>query len=62
MTPPVAHHNKEKASHQQWLSEAICKRQYCMRRLLGSLPYLMDFDAGHRSRVAVLHNQFVRRE
>jgi hypothetical protein len=30
------------------------------RRLLGSPPYLMELDARHRSRVAVL--QFVRRE
>ena len=28
--------------------------------LLSSLPYLMDLDAGDRSRIAVLHNQFVR--
>src|ERR1700731_1204201 len=31
-----------------------------LRRLLGSLPYLMDLDTRHRSRVAVL--QFVCRE
>ena len=31
-----------------------------MRRLLGSLPYLIDLDTRHRTRVAVL--QFVRRE
>jgi hypothetical protein len=30
------------------------------RRLLGSLPYLMDFDTRHRSRLAV--RQFVRFE
>src|SRR6266849_5054873 len=46
--------------HQQKPSEAICKWKSSTRRLLGSLPYLMDLDTRHRSRATVL--QLVRRE
>jgi hypothetical protein len=46
--------------HWQTLNEAICRWRFSMRRLLGSLPYLMDLDTRHRSRGAVL--QVVRRE
>jgi hypothetical protein len=44
----------KKALLQQKQSEAICRWKCSTRRLLGSLPYLMDFDARYRSRASVL--------
>jgi hypothetical protein len=50
----------EKAPHQRKLSEAIFRCKVSMRRLPGSLPYLVDLVTRFRSRAAVL--QFVRCE
>src|SRR5882672_10379369 len=60
--PAVFHGARDRDRTNKSRAEAICgsKFSFSTRRLLGSLPYLMDLDTRHRSRVAVL--QFVRRE